>query len=187
MKKTITLLLLSFVTFTLLGQNNTYTAEKNQDLTWKGKAALGSYAPEGTLTISSASIACDMNDITSLEITVDMKSLYQENQQLMNHLKEEDFFYVKKYPKATFILIEASKIEDGKVRLEGEMTIRGITKKEIIDATLTEIENGVELQFSKKFNRTDYGVNHNSPSIFKRLKENAIDDFFNLKGQIVFK
>lgn len=35
--------------------------------------------------------------------------------------------------------------------------------------------------------RTQYGVNHNSPSIFKRLKEDAIADEFVLKGELIFQ
>lgn len=187
MKNTITLLLFTFITITLWGQNNVFTTEKDQKISWQGKAAVGTYAPKGTLTLEKATLKCDTNGIQFLEITVNMKTLYQENKQLTKHLKEEDFFYVKKYPKATFKLKKPTKIEEGKVTLEGEMTIRGITQTEIIEATIIEIEDRFELRFSKQFNRTNYGVNHNSPSIFTRLKENAIDDYFNLSGVLIFQ
>ena len=184
--KTIGITFLLFLNTFVHAQTTAIISEKQQSLTWIGKAAMGGYAPEGTLDIKSAAISFTSEVITDLKLVVDMKSLEQENKQLRDHLLEKNFFYTKKYPEATFQLLEAAPIVNGEVQLKGMMTIRGKTKEETIMATVIPSEENIRLQFEHIMDRTRYGVNHNSPSLFKRLKENAIADDFVLKGRPVF-
>ena len=184
--KTICITFLLFLTTFIHAQTIATISEKQQTLTWIGKAAMGGYAPEGTLGIKSAEISFTSEVITDLKLVVDMKSLEQENQQLRDHLLEKDFFYTSKYPEATFQLSEATPILNGQVQLKGMMTIRGKIQKETILATVVISEENISLEFEHIMDRTRYGVNHNSPSLFKRLKENAIADDFVLKGRPIF-
>lgn len=184
MKTGILLLLLSISTF-----GYSQSAEKSiekQQLTWGGKAAVGGYAPEGTLDVKSIALTYTSEKITALKIVVDMTSLYQENEQLAGHLIQKDFFHVKKYPTAVFEITEASSIVDGNVTLIGKMTIKGVSLKEEIAAWI-KISNGfITLEFDHTMDRTRYGITYNSPSVFEKLKENAIADKFTLKGCLVY-
>lgn len=186
MKNTILILAL-LIYSTAIAQIEASISNKEQNLTWIGKAAVGGYAPEGTLKIISGKIVFTSEEIIELSLVIDMKSLDQENTQLRDHLLEKDFFYVKKFPVATFILSEAVKIENESAKVSGKMTIKGKTQIEQIPLLISISEEGIILQFEHKMDRTKYGVNHNSPSIFKKLKENAIADEFVLKGTIKFK
>ena len=47
-------------------------------------------------------------------------------------------------------------------------------------------EGMISITFNHKMDRTTYGVNYNSPSIFKSLKENVIADDFTLKASLTF-
>ncbi|MEM7085037.1 MAG: YceI family protein [Bacteroidota bacterium] len=180
------------ITFVLLlsgyihAQTTATISEKQQTVSWMGKAAVGGYAPEGTLEIKNASITFTSEEITALRLVVDMTSLQQENQQLRNHLLQKDFFYTKKYPEATFNLSGAVPIVNGKAQLRGIMIIRGEAQAEIVDVIVVYSEEKIGLQFEHTMDRTHYGVNHNSPSLFKRLKENAIADDFTIKGSLRF-
>ena len=179
---TFALLLSSFVQ----AQTTATISEKQQKISWIGKAAVGGYAPEGTLEIKTATITFTSEEIMDLRLIVDMKSLDQENKQLRDHLLEKDFFYTEKYAEATFKLSNATPINNGTVQLKGMMTIRGNTQEETIEATVIYSEENITLQFNHIMDRTHYGVNHNSPTLFKRLKENAIADDFVLKGSLIF-
>jgi polyisoprenoid-binding protein YceI len=180
------------ITFVLLlstfvqAQTTATISEKQQTISWIGKAAVGGYAPEGTLDIKTASITFTSEEITDLQLVVDMKSLEQENKQLRDHLLQEDFFYTEKYPEATFKLCKTTPIVNGTTQLKGMMTIRGETQAENIEATVVYSEERITLQFEHTMDRTRYGVNHSSPTLFKRLKENAIADDFILKGTLIF-
>ncbi|WP_299678227.1 YceI family protein [uncultured Dokdonia sp.] len=185
MKTYITLFFLSICS--LLFSQEIYIVTKNSStLTWGGKAAVGGYAPEGTLQIQKATITCENNTITTLEIIVDMTSLYQENKQLSGHLRDKDFFHVKKYKTAKFTLSEPAAISSGTCILNGYMTIKDTKNKEQVKATVTMQEGMISIAFNHTMDRTTYGVNYNSPSIFKSLKENVIADDFTLKGSLTF-
>jgi polyisoprenoid-binding protein YceI len=158
-----------------------------QKITWIGKAAVGGYAPEGSLQILNASATVENDKITSLRIVIDMKTLEQENKQLRDHLRQEDFFHVERFPVATFILTKPISIESEQTELIGEMTIRGKTNTEEIPSTIAYSKGAILIDFSHTMDRTKYGVNYNSPSIFKRIKENAIADEFILKGNITIR
>lgn len=185
MKTYITLLFLS-ISSLLLSQDIYTITKQSNTLTWGGKAAVGGYAPEGTLQIQNATITYENNTITALKIIVDMTSLYQENKRLAEHLRDKDFFHVKKYKIATFVLSEPVDISSNTCILNGMMTIKETQNKEAVKATVTIQDGNITISFNHKMDRTTYGINYNSPSIFKSLKENVIADDFTLKGNLIF-
>ena len=63
------------------------------------------------------------------------------------------------------------------------MTIKDISKTESF--TIKIDEDYKELTFNISIDRTIYGVKFNSPSFFKKMKENAIADEFKLKGSLI--
>jgi len=175
------------IIFILIGlKNNAQELKLNKEksvLNWTGKAASSSYSLTGTLKPRIGVLKIEGNTITSLKVIIDMKSLYHENEDLKKHLRGEDFFEVKSFTEASFEILVPVKTENTKANITGEMTIKDITKKEVIDIAI--IEN--KISFECKINRTQYGVKFNSPSFFKKMKENAIADEFIIKGELFFE
>lgn len=160
--------------------------DKNSStITWTGKAAFNSYALTGNLQAKSGEILMINDSIKKLEVIIDMKSLHHENKDLKKHLRNKDFFEVKKYQAAVFTLLKPIKIKNGKTILVGNLTIKNITNIEEIEVEILK-DKTVEISFTTKLDRTKYGVKFNSPSFFKRMKENAIADEFILKTQLIF-
>ncbi len=176
---------LFFFTMTTWAQEFKLLPEKTT-ITWTGKAALSSYSPTGTLEASEGLITIEGDTITALDVTIDMRTLYQENKRLMNHLKGKDFFHVKKYGTARFVFSENAALENGNTIVKGNLTIKDQTHAEEISATLIIKETSVTLAVDTVLDRTRYGIKYNSPSFFKSLKENAIADDFRLKGTLTF-
>jgi polyisoprenoid-binding protein YceI len=185
MKIYITALFLS-ISSLLLSQDTYTITQESKTLIWGGKAAVGGYAPEGTLQVKNATITYVNNTISAIEITVDMTSLHQENKQLSGHLRAKDFFHVKKHKTAIFTLEEPIEAIDENAILKGTMTIKDTSNKEQIKTIITMQGNNITMTFNHKIDRTIYGINYNSPSIFKSLKENVIADDFTLRGALVF-
>jgi len=179
------LLLFLITTFNNYAQE-TYLLNKTTLLEWQGKASFSSYSPIGSLAVNKATMNIKNDTLSQLVVSVDMTTLSQENKQLEGHLRGDDFFDVQVYSTASFTLITPLSLASKNVVLEGLMTIRGKTNKESINATVSRKEQGWVVSFDHTFDRTTYGINYNSPSIFKRLKENAIDDNFTLKGSLEF-
>ena len=159
---------------------------KKSSLTWTGKAAFNSYSLTGTIEPQQGTLSFTEKTISSLKIVIDMKSLDHENKDLKKHLRSEDFFEVKTYPTSEFIVQNPSELKDGEATISGTLTVKDKMNSEKIPVSIQRSGSEIVLTFECSIDRTKYGVNHNSPSIFKRLKENAIADNFVLKGRLVF-
>ncbi|GAA0711602.1 YceI family protein [Aquimarina litoralis] len=183
------ILIISLIIFGLPEiQAQNYTLDvKSSELSWTGKAAFNSYALTGTIAPKNGTVTTLDNTISSLQLIINMKSIDHENNDLKNHLKNEDFFEVKKYPTATFIVKNSVTLENTETVLKGSLTIKGKTNTENIPVTIETKGADILITFKYSIDRTKYGVNHNSPSIFKRMKENAIADEFILEGKLLFK
>jgi polyisoprenoid-binding protein YceI len=159
--------------------------KKTSIISWTGKAAFNAYSLKGSLQAKSGEIKIDKDSITKLEVFIDMKSLDHENKDLKKHLKNKDFFEVKRYQTAVFKLMKPAKIINGKAILIGNMTIKNSTKKEEIEIEISRNDK-VKVNFKTTLDRTKYGVKFNSPTFFKKMKENAIADDFVLKSELIF-
>ena len=155
-------------------------------LIWTGKAAYNAYSLTGSLNAKSGNIIIAKDSIKKFEITVDMKSLHHKNRDLKSHLRSKDFFEVKKFTEAFFYITSPVKFKIGENVIEGKMKIKDKIKLENIILRIDASKNLIKITFNTKINRLEYGVTFNSPSVFKKLKENAIADEFDLKGELFF-
>ncbi len=177
--------ILTALTFNAQAQEFKLDNNKSE-INWTGKAAFNSYSLTGTLTSEAGNIIIKDNLIESLEVVIDMKSLNHENKRLKSHLRGKDFFEVKKYAQATFTLDEPTTVQDGHAELSGTLKIKNSAHSENIKAIVKIEDNKVLLTFNTEIDRTKYGVKFNSPTFFKKMKENAIADSFKLEGGFVF-
>jgi polyisoprenoid-binding protein YceI len=79
---------------------------------------------DGTLVSKNA-------DFTDADITfsVDVKSIDTDNEMRDKHLQGDDFFNTEKYPQMKFKSSSFKKVSGNKYILEGDLTIRDVTKK----------------------------------------------------------
>lgn len=143
---------------------------------WTGYAAVGTYAPTGNIKLNSGSLTLDGKNITKANFEFDMKTISNENKDLQNHLRNEDFFDVEKYPKATFIL---EKINGNEAI--GLLKIKDVQKKITFPITLKKSENIMQVQANIAVNRTDFGIKYNSTNFFSNLGDYAIKDNFEFR------
>ena len=81
-------------------------------------------------------------DAPVLSGTVEVASVDTGDPQRDGHLASPDFFDAEKYPQITFTSTAGSSLDAGQVRLNGEITIRGITKP--IELTGVIAEGGTD-------------------------------------------
>ncbi len=68
-----------------------------------------------------------------VSVEIDMASIDSNHAERDKHLRDERFFDVKRYPKATFVSTGWEDLGDGKARLKGKFTLRGVTREIVID------------------------------------------------------
>jgi polyisoprenoid-binding protein YceI len=81
-------------------------------------------------------------DAPSLSGTVDVKSVNTGDENRDTHLTSPEFFDVEQHPQITFQSTAGDSAADGKLRLSGEITIKGITKP--IELTGEVAEGGTD-------------------------------------------
>ncbi|MAL59636.1 MAG: lipid-binding protein [Flavobacteriaceae bacterium] len=162
---------------------------------WKGSKPVKSH--NGTISLASGMVmvmgdaveagkfTIDMNTITDLDLEGDMKT------NLENHLKgtvegkEGDFFNVTAYPFSTFQITEVATVE-GKTMVSGNLTIKDKTHNISFPATISMEGNVLKLT-SETFtiDRTQWGVNFGSKTVFDNLGEKFISDDIELTVNLV--
>ena len=124
----------------------------------------------GTLGAVTGSVSLDETDITksSVEATIDAAGILTRDGMRDEHLKGPDFLYVSKYPKVTFKSKKVEKVADGKFKVTGDLTLRGVTKEIVLDVEGTPKAFHDQMGVVKlggvaktKINRHDFGMEYN--------------------------
>jgi polyisoprenoid-binding protein YceI len=79
---------------------------------------------DGTLSSKNA----DFSD-AEISFTVDVKTINTDNEMRDKHLQGDDFFNSEKFPQMKFKGTSFKKVSGNKYLLEGDLTIRDVTKK----------------------------------------------------------
>jgi polyisoprenoid-binding protein YceI len=133
------------------------------------KFDVGSSVPiKGTFDKWNASMKFSSTDVRSgvLDIEIQADSVNTGSGLKNNKLKSKDFFDVKDFPAITFKSTKVVQTGPNTFDLEGDFTIRGVTKTEKL--TLTDNGKGSttgSIDGIMAFDRKDYGMNRGIPFI----------------------
>lgn len=151
---------------------------------WQGKKALGD-PHNGTIKVSGGELMVNQGRLLSGKITLDMGSIAVTNlndggekRDLESHLKDEDFFEVKKFPTAEFVVTEVlpSNLPAFNWVVRGDLTIKGKTNPVNIPVKMA-IEGDKLEATSATFpiNRTHWGINFRSGTL-GTAKDKVVED-----------
>ena len=105
---------------------------------------------------------------SSVKVTIQAKSIDTRNSQRDEHLRSNDFFAMDEHPTITFVSTGARQTGDGEFELDGDLTIKGVTKPVTVPFTYegaaTDPYGNLRVGFegSVVVNRKDWGVNWNA-------------------------
>ena len=105
---------------------------------------------------------------SSVTATIDASSINTNQEQRDAHIRSADFFHVEEHPTFTFTST-GIKDEGGEYLLEGDLTIRGVTKPVALTLEVhgfgPDPYGGTRAGFtaSGEINRSDFGVSFNGP------------------------
>jgi polyisoprenoid-binding protein YceI len=102
----------------------------------------------------------------SVAVSIETASINTRQEKRDNHLRSGDFFDAANHPAITFQSRSVA-VEGDRLRVEGDLTIRGITRPVVLDGeivALTAAPDGtrrVGFHASTRINRHDFGVSWN--------------------------
>jgi polyisoprenoid-binding protein YceI len=116
---------------------------------------------DATLTFTSADVTTGVLDIKCEAASVNTGSGMKDGK-----LKSDDFFDAKKNPYITFHSTKIVQTGANTFEIDGDFTIRGVTKPEKLTLTVSGIGTGQgEIKGIMAFDRKDYGMNSGIPFI----------------------
>ena len=105
----------------------------------------------------------------NISFTAETASVNTGQPQRDGHLQSPDFFDAAKFPQLKFTSTKFEKLSGDKYVLEGDLTIRDVTKPVKLDVAFSGVAkdpyNNTKAGFeiTGKINRTDFGLNFNAP------------------------
>ena len=186
--------LLTVICLSLSGFKSVVTKKvdtKNSIIKWIGYKVTGQH--EGTITLRNGELNFDdtsnliggkfVMDMTTIN-TTDLEGGSKER--LDNHLKNDDFFSVKKYNTSDLVFKKVSKQKnDSKIvvyLIDADLTIKGITNPTTFKINISDNSAYANL----KIDRTKFEIKYGSSSFFDGLKDRAIYDEFDLQVNLKF-
>jgi polyisoprenoid-binding protein YceI len=101
---------------------------------------------------------------SSVEATIDTTTINTHEPDRDAHLKSPDFFDVARFPTLTFKSTKVEKAGEGKLRVTGDLTIRGVTKQAVleVEGPTPEMKAGSNIKAGASatttVNRKDFGL-----------------------------
>ena len=109
---------------------------------------------------------------SSVSVTIPLAGLNAYVEKFNQHLRSADFFDAEQFPSITFKSTRVEAAGGNKLRVFGDLTVRGVTKPVVLDTTLNKIgEQPMEKRAAAGFDatttikRSDFGVGMYAPNV----------------------
>src|SRR5712691_5734818 len=125
----------------------------------------------GAFSKVTGSIVLDDKEVakSTVEVTIDANSVDTRVPDRYNDLRSEKFFDVAHYPSITFKSRKVEQLAPGKLKVTGDLAIRGTTKEVVldVDGPTAPVKDPwgnqrVAVSASSRINRQDFGVKWNA-------------------------
>lgn len=142
----------------LQGSGTRFVFEDSSTIGFTGSKVTGSR--DGGFKVFSGHFFLEEGDDapTAGEFTIQMDSTWSDSEKLTEHLKNEDFFDIEKFPVTTFKLTKATKTTEGFYEISGNLNLHGVEKN--ITFPVIAKRDGDTAAFQAEFdiNRKDFGI-----------------------------
>jgi len=177
MKKIILNLFLTLcITFAANSQEKLTIDTQKSSIQWIGEYTFYFGGHDGFIEFKEGYFIKTGDAITGGEFVIDMNTMtntdikeQEGKDNLMNHLKDPDFFDVKKYPLAKLVITKVEYSDSTHARIEADLTLKGVTKSVNFRAEFMYEEKEMKTRF--KIDRRAWNVNYTS-----KFKDSAISD-----------
>ena len=122
---------------------------------------------DGTIVYDADKISA-----SSVQVTLPLTGLSALADQFYDHLTSADWFDAAKYPSATFKSTKVEAAGEGKLKVTGDLTVKGVTKPVVLDVTLNKAGEqpmakraAVGFDATAKVKRSEFGLGNYVPNV----------------------
>lgn len=155
-------------------------------ISWEGKKFAGSHT--GTVNLTSGTLGFNGKKLAEGGFVVNMTTIKDADKSagLEKHLKADDFFGIEKFPAANFVIKKVA-ANGANVNVTGDLTIKGVTNSITFPATVVWNADKTVTATADKItiDRTKFGIQFKSKSVFSNIGDNFIYDEFTLSVKLV--
>ncbi|TDO23786.1 YceI family protein [Pedobacter duraquae] len=164
---------------------------KESVIKWKGSSLNGLNAQAGYIYLSKGELRIENGQLVGGTVEVDMNTIEDKNHgrdnKLVNHLKDPDFFEVKRFPFSTISITRVNSVNSDHKQVTANLTIKGITKP-VAFQTKTEItDETIKANAKLVIDRTKWDVRYKSAKFYANLANQTMSDSIEFDIQIVAK
>ncbi len=195
-----TLICLTY-SFSTFSQQKFETSQKESAIFWKGGLnAAGFGGHEGTLKLKNGNLSTDSKGkITGGTLEIDMNSITNTDikqekgqRELEDHLKNTDFFEVKKYPIASFKIVKILPVKTpNNYSIQGDFSMKGITNRIYFQAIILHEKDKISAKSELMIYRSQWGITYKNgtawlSNMLNNMKNDLIADEIMIKLDLVF-
>lgn len=189
MKKILILILLVGFHPSLFAQGNNINLDKSV-VKWKGSHLTGLNPHYGSVHFKKGFLKYKENKVSEGNFVIDMNTITntdgEYNKGLVEHLKNEDFFDVPKFPTATLKIIRVDHDWIGAIMtVYATLTIKGISQDIQFKAESINTEKDTVLKSKFSIDRSKWNIKYGSSSFFDNLGDDVISDTIEFEIEIV--
>lgn len=169
---------LTFFTKNVLAEENKYTIEPTHaSVLWTANH-FGFSDVSGKFSEIEGSIIFDEKNPqkSSVDATIKIANLNTGIAKLDGHLKSKDFFDAEKFATAKFISKKITVTGKNKAKIEGDLTLLGITKSVVLDTKFNKSgvnpinqKQSIGFSASASLNRSDFGIKYALPGVSDKV------------------
>ena len=122
---------------------------------------------DGTLVYDADNVAA-----SSVRVTLPLTGLSALADQFYEHLTSDKWFDAAKYPSTTFTSTKVEAAGEGRLKVTGDLTIKGVTKPVVLDVTLNKAGEhpmkkvpAIGFDATATVKRSDFGVGAYAPMV----------------------
>ena len=127
---------------------------------------------DGFITYDPANVGA-----SRVEVTIPLSGLNSHVPDFDDHLRSGDFFDAEKFPDITFKSTSVKAAGKGKLKVTGDLTIKGTTKPVVLNVTINKIavqpmakREAAGFSATTTIKRSDFGVGLYAPNVSDEVK-----------------
>jgi polyisoprenoid-binding protein YceI len=164
---------------------------KQSVVKWKGSSLNGLNTQTGYIYISKGELRIENGQLLGGTVEVDMNTIEDRNHgrdnKLVDHLKDPDFFEVKRFPFSILSITKVTPVDSGHKKITANLTIKEITHP-VAFQVKTEFKDGmIKADGKLVIDRTKWNVRYKSAKFYANLANQTMSDSIEFDIQIVAK